>query len=78
MFTVILFVCALSVQASACGEQTALYVLKAPDCKNEIACAKVSQAFLASTQLGRTLGENEYLKIRIERKSASAFVGSTR
>ena len=76
MFTVILFVCALSVQASACGEQTAIYVVKAPDCNNEIACAKISQAYLASTQLGRTLRENEYLKIRIERKSASALVGS--
>jgi hypothetical protein len=77
MFTIILFVCAVSVQASACGEQTALYVIKAPDCKNEIACAMVSQAYLASTQLGRSLRENEYLKIRIERKSASAFLGST-
>jgi len=76
MFTVILFVCALSVQASACGEQTAIYVVKAPDCKNEIACAKVSQAYLASTQLGRTLGENEYLKIRIERTSRPAVVGN--
>ena len=77
MFTVMLFVCALGVQASACSEQTAIYVIKAPDCKHEIACAKVSQAYLASTQLGRTLGENEYLKIRIERKSASALLGST-
>ena len=76
MFTVILFVCALSVQASACDDRTALYVIKAPDCTNEIACAKVSQAYLASTQLGRTLGENEYLKIEIERKSASAFLGN--
>ena len=77
MFTVILFVCALNVQASACGEQTALYVIKAPDCKNEIACAKVSQAYLASTQLGRTLGENKYLKIRIERTGTPAVVGFT-
>ncbi len=77
MFTVILFVCALSVPASACGEQTAIYVIKAPACQNEIACAKVSQAYLASTQLGRTLGENEYLKIRIERRSAAASLGST-
>ena len=77
MFTVILFVCALSVQASACGEHTAVYVIKAPDCKNELACAKVSQAYLASTRLGRTLGENEYLKIRIERTGTPAVVGIT-
>jgi len=77
MFTVILFVCALGVQASACGEQTAVYVIKAPDCQNEIACAKVSQAYLASTQLGRTLREDEYLKIRIERTGTPAVVGIT-
>ena len=75
MFKVFLFVCALSVQPNQCNELTALYVLKGPDCTNEIACAMVSQAYLASTQLGRTLSENEYLKIRIERKGAPVSTG---
>ncbi len=75
MFTVILFVCALSVQASACDEDTAVLVVKGPDCKSEIACAKLSQAYLASTQLGRTLRDQEYLKIRVERKIAAVLVG---
>jgi hypothetical protein len=73
MFKVFLVVCALRVQPSECSELTALHVLKGPDCKNEIVCAKMSQAYLASTELGRTLRENEYLKVRCERKSAPAF-----
>lgn len=78
MFTVFLFVCALSVQPGACDERTALYVLKGPDCQNEMVCAKVSQAYLASTGLGRTLRENEYVKIRCERRSAPVFAGDNR
>ena len=75
MFKVVLFVCTLSVQPSDCDELTAVHVIRGPDCKNEIACAMVSQAYLASTALGRTLREYEYVKIRCERKNDPALVG---
>lgn len=77
MFTVVLFVCALAVKPIDCNELTAVHVLMGPDCKNEIACAMVSQAYLASTELGRTITESEYLKIRCERKSYPTLVGAS-
>ncbi len=68
MFKVVLLVCVLSVHASDCQEQTALHVLAGPDCGNEIACVLQAQAYLASTEIGRSLQEIGYLKVKVVRR----------
>ena len=71
MFKVVLLVCAVSVRAADCQEQTALYVLAGPDCGNEMACVMQAQAYLASTEIGRSLQEIGYLKVKVMRRETS-------
>ena len=71
MLKVILLVCATGIQPPDCQEDTALHVLVGPDCDNEISCAMQAQAFLASTEIGRSLKEVGYLKVKITRRASS-------
>ena len=68
MFKAVLLVCAVSVRAADCQEQTALHVLAGPDCGNEIACVMQAQAYLASTEIGRSVQEVGYLKVKVVRR----------
>ena len=70
MLKVVLLVCATAVQPPDCQEDTALHVLLGPDCKNEISCAMQAQAFLASTEIGRSLKDVGYLKVKIIRRTS--------
>ncbi|MGF1607750.1 MAG: hypothetical protein ACFCUQ_00015 [Kiloniellales bacterium] len=67
MFKVLLLICAVTVQHKDCQEKTALTVLQGPEATNEVMCGLQSQAYLASSALAVTLGEDEYLKITCRR-----------
>ena len=69
MFKVILLICASSLNHGECQIETAQAVLYGPDATNEVSCGLQSQAYLASTALGRDLREGEYLKITCKRTS---------
>lgn len=63
MFKVILLVCAAGIAPRDCQFNNAIDVISGPDAGNEIACGLQSQAYFAGTALGRSLREDEYLKI---------------
>ena len=67
VFKVTLLICAICVEPPDCQEDTALHVLIGPRCQNEVTCAMQAQAYLASTELGRSLEDDRYLKIKITR-----------
>lgn len=68
-FKVVLLVCAAGLPRADCQTQTALQVVSGPDARNELACGLQSQAFLASSAIGRGLSGNEYLKILCHRET---------
>ena len=63
MYKVILLVCVSSIAPGDCQPDTALYLLNGPDARNEISCGMQSQAFMAQTWMGQTLGDDEYVKV---------------
>lgn len=67
MFKVVLLICVSSLSHGECQIETARSVLYGPDATNEISCALNSQAYLASTEIGRKLNDGEYLKIACRR-----------
>ena len=67
MFKAVLLLCVLGLHPSECTEKTAMDVLIGPNCQNEISCGMLSQAYLASSQLGASMSGHYYLKIRITR-----------
>lgn len=67
LFKVVLLICTTSLPRAECESQTALQVINGPEARNELACGLQSQAFLASTAIGRGLTPNEYLKILCRR-----------
>ena len=72
MFKVILLVCASSLSRGDCQVETARAVLYGPDARNEIVCGLQSQAYLAATEIGRSLQTGEYLKISCRRTTIGA------
>ena len=76
MFKVLLLICAVTVQHQDCQEKTALTVLQGPEAENVLMCGMQGQAYLATSALGVTLSENEYLKITCRRTTiGQATVG---
>jgi hypothetical protein len=67
MFSVLLFVCAVTVLPQDCDRETALDVLAGPVAANEIACGLYAQAFYAETAMGRGMRDDEYLMWRCTR-----------
>jgi hypothetical protein len=63
MYQVLLLVCAVGLQRSECTIHTALDVIQGPEAPTLAACGLQSQAYLASTAIGREMGEDEYPKI---------------
>jgi hypothetical protein len=63
MLKVILLICAANIAPGDCRPETATYLLNGPDATNEVSCGMQSQAYLAQTWIGRSLAEDEYLKI---------------
>ena len=68
MFKVILLVCAVATPRGDCSEATAIHYMPGPECANEITCSMLSQAYLASTAIGQSMSDDEYLKIRVVRR----------
>lgn len=66
-FKVILLVCATSVPRGECQIDTAMDIITGPDARNEVTCGMMSQAYVATTTLGRRLTDDEYLKILCRR-----------
>jgi hypothetical protein len=73
MIKVVLLVCASSIAPGDCQPDTALYLLNGPDASNEVACGMQSQAYLAQTWIGQTLGEEEYVKIVCQMGARARF-----
>ena len=71
MFKVILLLCAAGLHPSDCTEDTALTVMTGPECQNEVACGMLSQAYLASSQIGQRLPDDCYLKVKITGRSTT-------
>lgn len=73
MLKVILLICAASIAPGDCQPETATYLLNGPDATNEVSCGMQSQAYLAQTWIGRSLAEDEYLKIVCLRDAPERF-----
>jgi hypothetical protein len=68
---IIILVCALQTQPSACTPETAIDVTQGPRVANELMCGKMGQAVLAGTALAPREGE-EYVKISCVREGANS------
>ena len=66
---VLILVCALQTQPSACTAETAIDVTQGPRVANELRCGKMGQAVLAGTALAPRAGV-EYVKISCVRDEA--------
>jgi hypothetical protein len=78
MIKVILLVCATSIAPGDCQPDTARYLLQGPDATNEVACGMQSQAYFAQTWVGRTLREDEYLKMICRRSEPNEALATSR
>jgi hypothetical protein len=61
-FTILILVCAMSVDHEACQPDTAVDVVQGPKVTNELMCGLLGQTTLAGTALAPRPGE-EYMKI---------------
>ncbi|MEA2839718.1 MAG: hypothetical protein QOF41_1048 [Methylobacteriaceae bacterium] len=68
---VLILVCALQTQPSACTPETAIDVTQGPRVANELMCGKLGQAVLAGTALAPREGA-EYVKISCVREHANS------
>lgn len=68
MFKVIPLVSAAATPRGDCSEAAAIHFMPGPECANEITCGMLSQAYLASTAIGQSMSQDEYLKIRFVRR----------
>jgi hypothetical protein len=68
---VLILVCALQTQPSACTPETAIDVTQGPRVANELMCGKMGQAVLAGTALAPREGV-EYVKISCVRDQANS------
>ncbi|MEA2833843.1 MAG: hypothetical protein QOG66_2045 [Methylobacteriaceae bacterium] len=64
---VVILVCALRMQPSACTTETAIDVTQGPRVENELMCGKLGQGVLAGTALAPREGL-EYVKIACVRE----------
>ena len=64
---VLILVCALQMQPSACTAETAIDVTQGPRVENELMCGKLGQAVLAGTALAPREGL-EYVKVTCVRE----------
>lgn len=64
---VVILVCALRMQPSACTAETAIDVTQGPRVENEFMCGKLGQAVLAGTALAPREGL-EYVKVACVRE----------
>ena len=64
---VVILVCALQMQPSACTAETAIDVTQGPRVENELMCGKLGQAVLAGTALAPREGL-EYVKVTCVRE----------
>jgi hypothetical protein len=67
---ILILVCALQTQPSACTPETAIDVTQGPRVANELMCGRQGQAVLAGTALVPREGV-EYVKISCVREEAS-------
>jgi hypothetical protein len=67
---ILILVCALQTQPSACTPETAIDVAPGPRVANELMCGRMGQAVLAATALAPREGQ-EYVKISCMRDHAS-------
>jgi hypothetical protein len=68
---VLILVCALQTQPSACTPETAIDVTQGPRVANELMCGKLGQAVLAGTVLAPRDGA-EYVKISCVRERSDS------
>jgi hypothetical protein len=68
---VLILVCALQTQPSACTPETAIDVTQGPRVANELMCGKWGQAVLAATALAPREGA-EYVKISCVREHVNS------
>jgi hypothetical protein len=68
---IVILVCALRMQPSACTAETAIDVTQGPRVENELMCGKLGQAVLAGTAIAPREGL-EYLKIACVREHLAA------
>jgi hypothetical protein len=68
---ILILVCALQTQPSACTPETAIDVTQGPRVANELMCGKMGQAVLAGTALAPREGA-EYVKISCVRDHANS------
>jgi hypothetical protein len=68
---ILILVCALQTQPSACTPETAIDVTQGPRVANELMCGKMGQAVLAGTALVPREGV-EYVKISCVRDRADS------
>jgi hypothetical protein len=66
---ILILVCALQTQPSACTPETAIDVAQGPRVANELMCGRMGQAVLAGTALAPREGQ-EYMKISCVRDEA--------
>lgn len=66
VFTIIILVCSVALDHSACQKDTATDVIRGPKVANEIECGLIGQTTIAHTTLVPRVGR-EYLKIKCER-----------
>ena len=67
MYKVLLLICTLGLHQSECTVDTALDVVRGPNAFDLASCGLKSQAYLASTAIGRRLSDGEYSKIVCQR-----------
>jgi hypothetical protein len=67
---IVILVCALRLQPSACTADTAIDVTQGPRVENELMCGKLGQAVLAGTAIAPREGL-EYVKITCARENSA-------
>lgn len=70
-FTILILVCAMSLDHAACQPETALDVVQGPKVENQLMCGMLGQTTLAATAIAPRSGE-EYLKIMCTRTKPPA------
>ena len=65
-FTILILVCSMNIDHSACQPDTALDVVQGPKVANELMCGLEAQTTLATTALAPRDGE-EYVKVICKR-----------
>jgi hypothetical protein len=72
---IVVLVCALQMQPSACTTETAIDVTQGPRVESELMCGKLGQAVLAGTAITPRAGI-EYVKVACVREHLTPPTGS--